>query len=143
MITPATGSFQEKLTAHIGGEFKVDVVSSETPPQGMSSSVFFITTSDKKEYAVKYGADAMKDVPALDLISRKHIDIPVPALLSSFVFEGVPVVILERVQFPLLESVPIEEMSKYIPSMVRNLRKLHTITSAFPGLLTEILDRAQ
>lgn len=129
--------FQEKLTAHIEVEFKVGIVSTEIPPQGMSSSVFFITTSDNKEYAVKYGNDAMKDVPALDLISRKHIDIPVPALLSSFVFEGVPVVILEKVRFPLLESVPIEEMSEYIPSMIKNLRKLHAITSTFPGLLTE------
>jgi hypothetical protein len=94
MIIPDTGSFQEKLTAHIEGEFKVDVVSTEIPLQGMSSSVFFITTSDNKEYAVKYGNDVMKDVPALDLISRKHIDIPVPVLLSSFVFEGVPVIIL-------------------------------------------------
>ncbi|MDP2692860.1 MAG: aminoglycoside phosphotransferase family protein [bacterium] len=126
--------FQEKLTAHIEVEFKVGIVSTEIPPQGMSSSVFFITTSDNKEYAVKYGNDAMKDVPALDLISRKHIDIPVPALLSSFVFEGVPVVILERVRFPLLESVPVEEMSKYIPSMIRNL---HTIKSTSPGLLNE------
>ncbi|MCR4279286.1 MAG: aminoglycoside phosphotransferase family protein [Candidatus Zambryskibacteria bacterium] len=127
--------FQEKLVAHLEKEFKFKIVSIETPPQGMSSSVFFITTSDNKEYAVKYGNDAMKDVPALDLISRKHIDIPVPALFSSFIFEGIPVVILERVRFPLLESVPVEEMSKYVPSMIENLRRLHAIKSEFPGPL--------
>lgn len=129
--------FQEKLIAHIENEFKFKIVSVEIPLQGMSSSVFFIKTSDGKEYAVKYGVDAMKDVPVLDLISKEHIDIPVPALLGSLVFEQVPVVILERMPFPLLESVPVEEMSKYIPSMIENLRKLHTIKSISPRLLSE------
>lgn len=130
-------TFQEKLVARIEREFNTSVVSIQTPPQGMSSSVFFIKTSDDKEYAVKYGNNAMKDVPALDLILRNHIDIPVPTLFGSFIFEELPVVILERVQFPLLESVPVEEMSRYIPSMIENLRKLHTIKSASSGLLSE------
>lgn len=133
-------SFQKKLVAHIEEIFNIKIVSIETPLQGMSSSVFFIKTSDDKEYAIKYGKDAMKDVPALDLISKNHIDIPVPALRSSFLFEEVQVVILEKVRFPLLESVPTEEMSKYIPSMIENLRKLHTIKSASPGLLGESND---
>lgn len=129
--------FQEKLVTHIEKEFKISVVSVQTPPQGMSSSVFFIKTSDGKEYAVKYGNNAMKDVPALDLILRNHVDIPVPALFDSFIFEELPVVILERVRFPLLELIPMKEMSRYIPSMIENLRKLHTIKSASPGLLSE------
>lgn len=101
----------------------------------MSSSVFFIKTADDTEYAIKYGADAMKDVPALDLISKNHIDIPIPQLFGSFRFEDVPVLVLEKVQFLLLESVPTEEMPKYIPSMIRNLQKLHAIKSAFSGPL--------
>lgn len=130
--------FQEKLVAHIEKEFRLTIVSVETPPQGMSSSVFFITTSDNKEYAMKYGNDAMKDVPALNLISKNHIDIPVPQLFGSFLLEDVPVIILGKVQFPLLESVPMEEMPRYIPSMIQNLRKLHVIKSASPGLLSDI-----
>lgn len=130
-------SFQEKLVAHIEGVFKINVVSTETPLQGMSSSVFFTKTSDGKEYAVKHGADAMKDVPALDLISRDHIDIPVPELLGSFIFEEVPVIILEKIQFPLLESVPVEDVPEYIISMIENLRKLHTVKSTYPGQLDE------
>lgn len=129
--------FQEKLVAYIEREFKISVVSVQIPPQGMSSSVFFIKTSDDKEYAVKYGNNAMKDVPALDLILRERVDIPVPSLLGSFIFEELPVVILERIHFPLLESVPVEEMPRYIPSMIENLRKLHTIKSASPGILSE------
>jgi|CXWL01.1.fsa_nt_gi hygromycin-B 4-O-kinase len=128
-------SFQEKLVAHVEKEFKIKVVSVETPPQGMSSSVFFIRTSEEKEYAVKYGADAMKDVSPLKLILKNHIDVPVPLLLGAFLFEEVPVLVLEKVQFPLLESVSAEEMPKYIPSMVKNLQKLHTIKSASPGPL--------
>lgn len=131
-------SFQEKLIAHIEEVFKINIVSTETPLQGMSSSVFFTKTSDGKEYAVKHGADAMKDVPVLNLISREHIDIPIPALFGSFLFEEVPVIILEKIQFPLLESVPVEDVSKYIPSMIENLRKLHAIKSASPGPLGEL-----
>ena len=59
----------------------MSVASVETPPQGMSSSVFFIKTTEGKGYVVKYGIDAAKDLPALRLISEKHIDIP-PACLA-------------------------------------------------------------
>lgn len=63
--------------------------------------------------------------------------IPVPKLITSFVFEETPVVILEKVEYPLLETVAVNEMAKYIPSMVKNLKKLHEIKSDKPGLLTE------
>jgi len=132
-----TIQFQKKLLARIEREFNTNVVSIQTPLQGMSSSVFFVTTADDTEYAIKYGTDAMKDVPVLDLISKNHIDIPVPQLLGTFLLEDVPVIILEKVKFPLLESVPTEEMPKYVPSMIENLRKLHTIKSVFPGQLDE------
>ncbi len=87
------------------------------------------------ECAVKYGANAIKDMPALKLITKKQINIPIPALIASFVFEDMPVIILKRINFPLLESVPVEEMPKYIPSMVRSLKELHKIKSENPGLL--------
>ena len=87
------------------------------------------------ECAVKHGTNAMKDVPALELITKKQINLPVPALIASFVFEDTPVIILQRINFPLLESVPVEEMPKYVPSMIRNLKELHKIKSETPGLL--------
>lgn len=127
--------FRETLVTYIEREYKISVVSVQTPPQGMSSSVFFIKASDDKEYAIKYGKNAMNDVPALDLILRNHIDIPVPVLFGSFIFEQIPVVMLEKIHFHLLESVPVEEMSRYIPSMIENLRKLHAIKSTSPGPL--------
>jgi aminoglycoside phosphotransferase (APT) family kinase protein len=92
-------------------------------------------------YAVKYGTNAMKDVPALELITEKQINIPIPALIASFVFENIPVIILKRINFPLLESVLVEEMPKYIPSMVRNLEELHKIKSENPGSLVGKKDR--
>ena len=129
--------FQERLIAQIEREFNLKVVSTQLPPQGMSSAVFFIKTTPGKEYAVKHGNDAMKDIPALDLILRKHVEIPVPPVFGSFLFEEVPVVILEKIQFPLLETVIVKEIPRYVPSMIENLKKLHTIKSISPGLLNE------
>ena len=129
--------FQKRLITHIENELKINVVSIQKPLQGMSSSVFFIKTADNNEYAVKYGDRAIKDLPALDLILRSHITVPVPQVLGSFLFENIPTLILEKIQFSLLESVPQGDISKYIPSMIENLRKLHTIKSTSPGLLAE------
>lgn len=129
--------FQKRLIEQIERGFDLKIVSTQLPPQGMSSAVFFIRTSDNKEYAVKHGVDAMKDIPALDLISKEHVGIPVPSVFSSFLFEDVPVVILDKIQFPLLESIATQGIPKYILSMIENLRKLHTIKSTSPGLLAE------
>jgi aminoglycoside phosphotransferase (APT) family kinase protein len=133
-----TQDFQKRLVSHIESKYNLgsSLEGIELPPQGMSSSVFFIKFSNGMECAVKYGTNAMKDVPALELITKKQINIPIPALIASFIFEDVPVIILKRIKFPLLESVPAEEMSKYVPSMIRNLKELHEIKSESPGLLT-------
>lgn len=132
-----TRDFQKRLVAYIESSYNSGspLEGIELPPQGMSSSVFFIKLSNGMECAVKHGTNAMKDVPALELITEKQINIPIPALIASFVFEDVPVIILKRINFPLLESVPAKEMPKYIPSMVRNLKELHKIKSENSGLL--------
>ncbi len=134
--------FQKRVVAYIESEYNsgFPLKSLELPPQGMSSSVFFITLSNGIDCAVKYGTNAMKDVPALELITKKQIDIPVPALIASFIFEDVPVIILKRINFPLLESVPVGEMPLYVPSMVKNLKELHKIQSEIPGLLAHKKD---
>lgn len=134
MITVDT---QKKLLAYIENNYNsnLPIEGVELPPQGMSSSVFFIKLSNGKDYAVKYGEDAMNDVPVLDLIAEKHIHIPVPTLFTSFVFEDIPVIILERIDFPLLEDVSSVERPKYIPSIIKNLNELHSIKSDVPGSL--------
>jgi hypothetical protein len=78
--------FQKRLISHIERGFNLKIVSTQLPPQGMSSAVFFIKTTHDKEYAVKHGIDAMKDISALDLILREHIEVPVPAVFGSFFF---------------------------------------------------------
>lgn len=130
-------TFQIRLVKHIEENLEIKILETKIPPQGMTSQVFFVAIDNGDEYAIKYGEDAMKDVPAFELISEKNVSIPVPKLITSFVFEETPVVILERVEYPLLETVAVNEMAKYIPSMVKNLKKLHEIKSDKPGLLTE------
>lgn len=134
-----TQDFQKKLLTYIENNYNsgVSLGDVELPPQGMSSSVFFINLSNGTECAVKYGNDAMKDVPALELITKEKIDIPVPTLVASFIFEDIPVIILKKINFPLFESVPVEEMPKYIPSIVKNLNELHRIKSNSPGFIAE------
>jgi thiamine kinase-like enzyme len=132
-------NFQKRLIAHIEADFNSNLrlENIDVPPQGMSSSVFLIKLANGNECAVKYGNDATKDIPALDLIAEKQIRLTVPAPVASFVFEGVPVIILKRIEFPLFESVLVGEMPKYIPSIVRNLNELHKIKSDKPGRLNE------
>lgn len=134
--------FQQKLILHIEHTLNsgIPLKNIDFPLQGMSSSVFFINLTDGTKCAVKYGNDAMKDLPAIDLIVEKQIDIPVPIPVASFVFDGVPVIILKRIQFPLFESVLIEEMPRYIPSIVKNLNKLHKIKSDNPGRIGKEYD---
>lgn len=130
-------TFQTRLVKHIEENLGNKILETKIPPQGMTSQVFFVAIDNGEEYAIKYGEDAMKDVPAFELISEKNVSISVPKLIKAFVFEETPVVILEKVEYPLLETVPVNEMAKYIPSMVKNLKKLHKIKSDKPGLLTE------
>lgn len=130
-------SFSTKLISRIETELGVTITKTQTPPQGTSSQVFFVTTTDGHEYAIKYGKDAMKDVPALELIQQKGALVPVPKLYASFVFEDTPVIVLERIYSPLLESVSSPEMERYIPSMIQTLRELHKINSPTPGFLTD------
>jgi thiamine kinase-like enzyme len=134
-----TSDFQKRLIEYIENNFNsnIKLENIDVPPQGMSSSVFFIKLANGTECAVKYGNDAMKDIPALDLIAKKQINLPVPVPVASFVFGDVPVIILKRIQFPLFESVSVEEMQKYIPSIVKNLHELHKIKSDKPGRLGE------
>lgn len=105
-------TFQSRLIKYIEKNLRIKVLETEIPPQGMTSQVFFIQIDNGEEYAIKYGQDAMKDVPALELIIEKSISIPVPKLITSLVFEETPVVILEKVKYPLLETIPVNEAAR-------------------------------
>jgi len=122
--------FKTHLIRNIEIRLKDEVVSDSMPPQGMSSQVFFIIMKSGNQYAVKYGKSAAKDVPAIDLIISSNIEIPVPKVIANFVFNEVPVVILQKIEYPLLEKVPDNRIHEYIPSIIENLKKLHQIKSS-------------
>lgn len=130
-------SFQTNLITKIETELQHTIIDTSSPPQGMGSTVFLIKTDDQKQYAVKYGSTVTNDVVVLELIAKHNINIPVPKVFGHFVFEEIPVLILERIAYPLLDSIPIADMDKYIPSMIRQLRELHKITSNKPGSIDQ------
>lgn len=114
----------------------ITVIQTSTPPQGMDGEVFLLKDSHGKEYAVKL-SDNTNDVLAYQLLEKHQIAIPVPKLFGHFSFNNKTVLILEKINFPLLENIPISEQSLFIPSMLENLKKIHTITSDKAGLISE------
>lgn len=132
-------NFKTKLIKKLEEELQIELVSSDIPPQGMDSQVFFVKDIEGKEYAVKcYNRDEAADVIALNLLKDNRIEIPVPKVFGTFNFEGKLILILERINYPLLDSVSVDHIGKYVPSMIRNLQKIHKIKSSRPGLLTDI-----
>jgi len=116
-------------------DIKINTI--KTPPQGMDSEVFFISDNKDNEYVIKASNGAKADAQAYRLISDNKVKIPVPKLLGEFHFQGSNVVLLEKITYPLLESVPVSEMGKYIPSMIKNLKLIHQIKSSRSGYITD------
>ncbi len=122
---------EELIEAHI-----VDV---QIPNQGMNSEVLIVADSNGKEYAVKYHRNgASSDGFVLRFLEEKKVNIPVPKVLGDFMIEGRSVLILEKINFPLLETVAASEMHRYISSMIGNLQKIHRVRSDRAGFLAEI-----
>lgn len=65
--------FINNLIKEIEIQLKVKIQNTSIPPQGMTSQVFFVAIDNGDEYAIKYGEDAMKDVPAFELIGEKNV----------------------------------------------------------------------
>lgn len=129
--------YQKKIISKIEDQLKAKVVDIQIPPQGMDSDVFFIRDNTGNEYAIKQSEDSISDILAYELLKKNKIDIPVPKLIGNFCFEEKQVLILEKVNYPLLESVPVGQMHRYIPSMVKNLEKIHEVKSDDAGFLTQ------
>jgi hypothetical protein len=122
-----------KLIQEIEERLLIKIVKTNVPPQGMDSQVFIFIDSNLKEYVVKFSKWAFNDKFAYDLINNHKINIPIPKVIDSFVFEENQVLILEKINYPLLESV--DDKSKYIPSMIKCLKSIHEIKSDIGGLL--------
>ena len=128
--------FQQRLGKHLEERLGSQITNMQTPLQGMGSTVLLIKLDSGEEYAIKYGEPAAYDVPALELLKQKKVDVPVPKLHSHFMFENFPVVVMEKINYPLLDSIPVEQMHRYIPSMIFNLQKIHKINSDKPGTVS-------
>lgn len=124
---------QKKIISKVEKKLKTNIVDVKIPPQGMDSDVFFVKDSVGHEYAIKYSRGAMSDVAAYKLLEKNKINVAVPKFFGSFVFQNKPVVILEKIDSTLLDSIPVENMGKYIPSMIKNLKKIHQVKSDKAG----------
>ncbi len=128
----------EKIILKVEEYLKIKIIDVKTPPQGMDSQVFFITDANGREYVIKYYERGLSgDILALKLLKESKIDVRVPEVFGVFTFENNQVAILEKINFPLLDSISVDQMRKYIPSMVKNLKKIHQIKSDKPGFLIE------
>ena len=128
-------NIQTRLIAAVEKKLKIKMINSSIPPQGMNSEVFFITDELKNEYAIKYSENAASDFFTYKILNENKVKIPTPKVFTSFEFDGKTVLVLEKINFPLLETVPVAQMHRYIPSMVKNLKKIHAIKSTRAGLL--------
>lgn len=129
--------FKNRLLSKIEEYLDVEIVNTKIPPQGMDSQVFFVKDIGGREYAIKYHTRGISgDVIALKLLKEKKIDVPVPRVFGAFEFDDGQAAIMEKIDFPLLESVPVSDMGRYVTSMVRNLKKIHEVKSDKAGFLT-------
>lgn len=124
-------SLREKVAGLVGAK----IVRVQRPRQGMDSEVFLCADEAGREWAVKCGAGAAQDVRALALVRASGADIPVPRMAGAFAWAGMTVLVTEKISFPLLEDVPDPEKSRYLPHMLEELQKIHTIRSAWAGAL--------
>ena len=128
-----------KLIQEIEKRLFIKIVKTTIPPQGMDSQVFIVVDSDAKEYVIKYSKWAFNDKFAYDLINNHKLNIPIPKVLRSFVFDENQVLVLEKINYPLLESV--NDKSTYISSMINCLKSIHEIKSDIAGLLNTKLNK--
>jgi len=123
------------LVHQIESLIKNKIVRTSIPPQGMGSSVLFVSDNKGNEYAVKISEENNNDANVLKILKENNVTLAVPKLIGNFSFEGKSVVVLEKIDSHLLDSSPFENLRIYIPSMIDNLRNLHTIKSDTAGYL--------
>lgn len=132
-----TSNFPKKIIKKTEQLLDINVIETASLPQGMDSEVIFITDNQDKKYVIKYGTNTISDLLAYSILLNNNINIPVPQVFGTFKFEGKNVIILQKIEYPLLETISPYKMSKYIPSMINNLKKIHRIKSDQSGSLTE------
>ncbi len=129
-----SSSTQKLIVSTIEKLIGITVVDIKIPKQGVDSEVIIINDISGKEFAVKFSRESANDVLAFNLIKENNIDIPIPKLITHFSFEDNTVLVMEKINFPLLEAASSKQV--YIPSMIAHLKKLHTIKSNKVGMLS-------
>lgn len=114
------------------------IQSISVPPQGMDSEVFVIKLESSIEYAIKYSKYAKQDFFVLQLLQKQKIDIPVPKVITFFEFENKYVLVMQKIESTLLDLIPVNGRSRYIPSMLKNLKKLQMIKSQKAGFVDDL-----
>jgi len=115
------------------------IIETIIPPQGMDSQVFIAKDEKSIEYVIKYGEGTINDLLALNFINKNKINVAIPKVYGSFVLENKTGLILEKINFPLLDSIPKDQIAKYIPSMLQNLKEIHNIKSPLAGPIAKPL----
>lgn len=114
------------------------IIEVKTPPQGMESEVIIVKTVQNGEIAVKHGGDyILEDILSYKLLSENGINIPVPKVLGQFKFLDRNVLLMAKVNYPLLETIPAAQMHRYIPAMIKIQKEIHKIKSDQAGYLNE------
>lgn len=109
------------------------IIMSESPRQGMGSSVLAIRDDRGRDYVVKVGEDVGVDIAALGLIARNKARIPVPAIIGYFDLIGERALVMEKIPYPLMEDVSDETKQVYIIPMLEALDEIHKVKSDFAG----------
>lgn len=126
-----------KLLQELERQLNIKITQSQLPPQGMDSQVIIIKDNHENEYAVKHGEKVIGEKIIVNLLRSNNVDIPIPDLITDFKFENRQVLVYKKISYPLLESIPTDQMYKYIPSMLDMLRNIHKVKSDNAGYIVE------
>jgi len=128
-------NFKQKILPEIEKRLKIKVKKIEIPLQGMESSVFDLT-HDKGNLIAKCSDVPVNDILAYKLINK--LNLPTPKVYCNFKLQNYFILVLEKINFSLLTTVPDKEKFKYIPSMLINLKKIHKVKSQKTGFLNNL-----
>jgi hypothetical protein len=129
---------QKQIIKKVEELLSINIVDVQIPKQGMDSVVIFVADSTGKEYAIKYyRKGAVSEEFAYKILEENKVAIPVPKVLGSIDLNERNLLILEKIEFPLLESIAVGDIHRYIPSMVKNMEHIHIIKSGRAGYLSE------
>jgi aminoglycoside phosphotransferase (APT) family kinase protein len=126
----------DNILNKITKELNISITKITESPKGMDSEIVSFLDENNKEYVVKIGEGVEMDIRAYDLIKKNNLNIPIPKVYLKASIDDIPVLVMEKIQFPLLESVAKEEIPLYIPSMIESLRVIHSIGSDRVGYIT-------